>query len=71
MQLKGDHILVQMEKHTQKCTFLGILFAQGRFFFCQQTRPYGVDVAVAVEPLMWYTIEDGAWEPANITSAKV
>jgi hypothetical protein len=26
-------------KHIQKCTFSGMFFAQGMFFFCQQRQP--------------------------------
>ncbi len=32
MQLEADHVLAQTEKHTQKHTFLGTLFAQGMLF---------------------------------------
>ncbi len=39
MHLKADQDLAQMKKHTQKRTFLGMFFAQGMFFFCQQTWP--------------------------------
>jgi hypothetical protein len=39
MHLEADQDLAQMKKHTQKRTFLGMFFAQGMFFFCQQTWP--------------------------------
>ncbi len=39
MHLEADQDLARMKKHTQKRTFLGMFFAQGMFFFCQQTLP--------------------------------